>query len=142
MDYNIESNIIKVHGSKEIIIKTFRSLGIESSIDSERLLSFLLSNPAFLESDELIDSEDIVEDEDGDELNAFLPTKQHFYINVKVTTIVLAALILDITLTEGIASTALSLSGMSAQAIALIPERNGQMCIIKETLSGARQIRQ
>ena len=56
----------------------------------------------------------------------------NYFINLKATTIAFIALVLDITLTEGIASIICALTGIKIRAITRLS--NDEKCIVKEAL--------
>lgn len=55
-----------------------------------------------------------------------------YYINLKSSTIILLALLLDLNCTNGIASTVLALLGVNSRTIACIPDYNGERCVLIE----------
>lgn len=64
----------------------------------------------------------------------FMTPKYNYSINIKKTTIIIVALILDIAFTKGIISTLLNMFGLSGICITKLSEANGEKCIVKETV--------
>lgn len=58
----------------------------------------------------------------------------NYYINIRITTIVVAALILDLYITRGAMATILGMCGVPKTSIVKINETTGEKCILKETL--------
>ena len=65
-------------------------------------------------------------------IHKFLISKCNVYINFKVSTIALIALILDIEVTNGIASFILAATGVNIRSIAKINESIGEKCVLLE----------
>jgi hypothetical protein len=61
-------------------------------------------------------------------LNLMIP-KTTYFVNLKRASITLLTFILDLTLTDGFASTVLGLAGYSTQAIVKLSEENAEKCI-------------
>lgn len=123
-------NTFMIDGTKKDIILALYNNGIDKMEDAERLLDYLFQNREFLGKDEEIDNEEPTEDFMG-----LTVCDNSYYVNVKTTTIVILATLLDICLTKGFASVALSLFGVYPTAFARIEEKSGEKCILKEILT-------
>ena len=121
MDY------FKSEGSVQKICKDLASMAEVSIFD------FLKDNKEILEDDESLVSYTKNPSFPPDVIG-FMTPQYNYYINIKITTIVIVASILDITLTKGVISTILNMCGFSSTSIVKLDERNGEKCIVKETL--------
>lgn len=121
-----------IDGNKKDAILALHKCGIEKLDDAEKLLDYLSQYTGFLSAEEAIE----IETEMADHKTMGLTLcDSSYYVNLKTTTIVIIAALLDISLTKGFASAALSLFGGSSTAFARIEETDGEKCILKETLS-------
>ncbi len=59
---------------------------------------------------------------------------EKYYVNVKIATLLICALLLDIKFTSGVAATIISLAGIPTKSILKLNEKDGQKCILRETL--------
>lgn len=116
--------------ARELSFKT----GIKEN-DSYKIFYFILNNPNILLKDEFIKC-------DVKKINSFGMTfsSGKYYINVKITTIVVCAFILDISFTQGIVSTILSLTGIPTQAFVKLNGFNGERCILREVLKSKNKV--
>jgi len=65
----------------------------------------------------------------------FLIPKVYYFLNVKKVTWHLIGAISDILITQGIASTLLSMSGLTGQCISKLNEQNGEVCVYFKAVS-------
>lgn len=68
------------------------------------------------------------------------PKKITYNINIKALTLVAIALLLDIKLTMGVASSILAIMGFNGQAIVRIDTSEGEMCLILEAMHSKNRI--
>lgn len=59
-------------------------------------------------------------------------SKTNLYVNIKVSTIVLIALVLDIEITKGVANAILTATGFNANSIIKLNEKAGEKCVLLE----------
>ncbi len=122
----------KFSGTKEQLFNKTQEFGL-NAIHTEKILAFLLKNKHKLNAEEFVNTNtSFPKIPEG--FMGMMFAQTNYNINLKVVTIAIVALILDITLTEGIASTLLTLSGLSRTAIVELQESNGEKCIVKETI--------
>ncbi|MDF2926529.1 MAG: hypothetical protein K0R57_5443 [Paenibacillaceae bacterium] len=79
-----------------------------------------------------------MEDETGSNRQLLLPNGL-YYINVKTTTLIMIAFVLDITLTHGVLTTFLGLTGSTSKTISIISPEHGETCILREALLSKEQ---
>lgn len=132
----MENTMFMIDGTKEDIILALYNNGIDKIEDAEKLLDYLLENQEFLGDDEEIDSGETTMDVN---FMGLVMCDNSYYVNIKTTTIVIIATLLDIYLTKGFASVALSLFGVYPTAFTRIEEKNGEKCILKETLAATHK---
>ena len=126
---------INIKGDEYYIYQQLKKLNLVTDrFEAEKLVRFLIENNKVLGDDENVECKT--------ELNNFKPQPGVFYcltssynyhINVKISTITLAALILDLALTKGLATALVSLCGQTGTAIVKLNEMNGEKCIVKQT---------
>lgn len=123
----------EISGSKSKVESYFAGFGIDA-ISANTIINYLHKNTGVLNSDEYVKI--------STEFPSFPPgtmglmiLRTNYYINIKVTTIVVAALLTDIALTQGALSTFLGLCGFSSTAITELSEELGEKCIVRETLA-------
>lgn len=133
----MENKYFMIDGNKKDAILALHNCGIEKLEDAEKLLDYLYQYKKFLSNGESIEFENDMADNKTMGLTFF---DSSYYVNLKTTTIVIMAALLDISLTKGFASVALSLFGGSSTAFARIEETNGEKCILKETLSEKQKV--
>ncbi len=126
-----KTHVIEFFGSREKAILTLCKMGIENKQDAESILDFLRKNSYLLDETESVEFNCNAYEDNMMSLTLF---ETSLYINVKALTIVMAAFLLDITLTSGIAALSTSLLGINSQAFSLIPE-DGEKCVLRETLA-------
>lgn len=126
-----------MEGTKNDAILALHHQGIAQIEDAEKLLNYLLQNQELLDDDETVEIEYDTKNHHTMNLTLF---DGSLYVSLKTVTIVIIASLLDIALTKGFASTALSLFGSSSTAFARIIESNGEKCILKETLTAQQRI--
>lgn len=133
----MENKYFMIDGNKKDAILALHNCGIEKLEDAEKLLDYLYQYKKFMSNDEFIEFED---DMAYSKTMSLTFSDSSYYVNLKTTTIVIIATLLDISLTKGFASVALSLFGNSSTAFVRIEETNGEKCILKETLSEKQKI--
>lgn len=120
-------------GTIQKICKELSYITANDTENARAIFEFLIDNKDILDNDEsLTTSIDLSSFPSG--VIGFMTPEYNYYINIKITTIVVLALILDIALTKGVISTVLNMCGFSSTSIVTLDERNGEKCIIKETL--------
>lgn len=132
MDY------LEFRGREEELCGYLVKQGVETKEDAKRLLDFLKANKSILSETEKY-SLDTTYPSPPPGMMCMMVARYDYYINLKVTTIALVALLLDINVSKGIASTLVSLSGAPSQAFVKLNEENGEKCILKETLLQPRK---
>lgn len=123
-----------IDGTKRDAILALQRLGISTDHEAEVLLDFIHSNQYLLNENECIEIEDNYTYPQNQNMMGLVLCDSSYYINLKKTTIILAAFLLDIHLTKGLAATALSLFGFSTNSVCSIDEHAGEKCILVETL--------
>ena len=125
--------MINQKGTKKDIILNLRDECGISTKEANTIITYLETHKGYLSDNEYInvvhEYESNADNSDG-YMNLLLTDKQCYYINIKKTTIILIATILDISLTLGFANGALALSGMSTKAIAKLED--ARLCVVKE----------
>lgn len=121
----------EMDGTKEDAVIALCNYGIERMEDAEKLLDYLCQMQELLAEDETIENEVGMPDTGAMGLTL---ADGSYYVNVRTSSIVIAAAILDIILTKGLASAAISLFGVSGTAFVHIEEADGEKCILQETL--------
>lgn len=120
-------------GSIQSICEKLSYITADDSENARAIVDYLIDNKDILDSEEsLTTSIDFPSFPSG--VVGFMTPEYNYYINIKITTIVVLALILDITLTKGVISTVLNMCGFSSTSVVKLDERNGEKCIVKETL--------
>lgn len=134
--FPLKERVFEIAGTKEEAVLGLCNLGIEEMEAGERILDYLAQNSEFLSDEEHIsEKSSFVGENDDMEYMSMLFSDTQYYVSLKITTIVLVALLLDIRITKGLAAAALSLAGIpSGTVFAHIDEHNGEKCILKEIL--------
>lgn len=113
----------------EIAEQLVEKIGLQDD-DAYQMLYYILNNTDMLGDDEAVSI--------GYTKYSFRMgitfSDEEYHISIKTTTIVICALLLDITLTKGAASSLLSLSGVTTRGIAKLDDYKGQKCILREAL--------
>lgn len=126
----------------EIDLRTKLSTFMSES-DSQAFVSGLKDYTQLLGSDEYV-RETIsfpTSDSESDEKMMYLLIKSSdFNINIKAATLITLALLLDIKLTLGIASAALTITGFNGQAIARVDVSEGEKCLVLEAMQSKNRI--
>lgn len=128
----IPNNRILVSGSKAKVYDTLSNYGIENMDDAEQVLTYLKCHTDFLDENEKIDFS-IVYPECKEGIMNFMVPQTNIYINLKLSTIFVVALLLDITLTRGFAQLFVNTIGLNGRVIVKLNEREGHKCIVKES---------
>ena len=129
-----------IDGTKKDAILALQRFGISTAPEAEVLLDFIHSNPFLLNENECIEIEERNTYPQNQKMMGLVLCDSSYYINLKKTTIILAALLLDIRLTEGLAATVLAVFGFSTNCICSINERTGEKCVLVETLRRENKI--
>lgn len=117
-------------GTEDEIAEQFvEKIGLQDD-DAYRMLYYILSNTDMLGNDEEI----TIGYTKYSSRRGITFAEEEYHISIKITTIVICALLLDITLTKGAASSLLSLSGVTTRGVAKLDDYKGQKCILRETL--------
>lgn len=118
-------------GSKENleqeITKMIEKKDVNKFIDGITKLS-----PYFCD-DEYINVTTYIPETNPDVLECLIPNT-NYNINLKAVTITILAAILDVNLTKGFASAALSISGFNNHAVVKLNETEGEKCVVLEIL--------
>ncbi len=120
---------IQVKGTDDSISEQIQEqLGISEEA-ALRVFYYMINNQDILSKDEFI---------------KILPRKgissgltffnEKYYVNVKIATLLICAMLLDIRFTGGVAATIISLAGIPTKSILKLNEKDGQKCILRETL--------
>lgn len=122
---------VEFEGTEDEIAERFaEQIGLRED-DAYRMLYYLLNNTDMLGDEEEVS---IRYSKDRFQGKGMSFANEEYHIGIKTTTIVICALLLDITLTKGAASSLLSLAGVTAKGIAKLDDYEGQKCILRETL--------
>lgn len=124
---------IELCGSQNEVYKKIANLGLNNSCDAEQIVTFLEHNKELLCSDEKIETSMEIP-KSSPSMMSMVIMRKNLYVNLKVSTILIVALLLDIHMTEGFAQLLIAMMGVGSQAIVAFSEENGEKCIIKETL--------
>lgn len=123
----------KASGSKPQLEAYFARFGIDAT-SANTIIKYLRKNTGILDSDEYVKiSTEFSAPPPG--TMELMVASTNYYINIKVTTIVVAALLTDIAFTQGALSTVLGLCGFSSTALTKLSEEHGEKCIVRETLA-------
>ncbi len=93
-----------IDGKKRDAILALQRLGISTDHEAEVLLDFIHSNQYLLNENECIEIEDNYTYPQNQNMMGLVLCDSSYYINLKKTTIILAAFLLDIHLTKGFVS--------------------------------------
>lgn len=120
-------------GDKNVLCYRLMQQGIESEEDANKIIEFLTNNRNILSNSEKFEI-DVEYPDMPPGMMGLMIAEYTYYVNIKVTTIAIIALLLDINVTGGLAATLLSLGGASSRGIIKLNEFEGEKCIVKETL--------
>lgn len=124
---NVEPiNIEKLDYKDNIIREINQALEI-SPDDAQKIFCFLEENP------DIPDAGFATPKQDPGVKN-MVAADGLYYINIKLVTLTVIAMVLDVALTKGILSKILGLSKLDSQAIIKISSENGHRCLLKEML--------
>jgi len=128
----MEDNLMfEIAGTKEDIALALRQIGVGDKEGAKKILDFLCCHSDILDESEIVE----ICSEHKDGMMSLTLFDSSLYVNIKTTTIVMVAFLLDITLTGGVSALSLSLLGVNNRAFARrIQEKEGEKCIVKETL--------
>lgn len=129
----MEENIMNFIGDKNALCLEFVRQGVGCKEDAEKIVEFLTEHRKFLSELESFEIKTEYPDMPP-KMMGLMIVKNSYYVNIKTITIAVIALLLDITVTEGLAATLLSLGGVSSVGIIKLDEYEGEKCIVKETL--------
>lgn len=130
---------IKLNGSENDVYKELAALGLNNSCDAEQIITFLKHNKDLLGSEEAIEtSMEVPPSLPG--MMSLVIMRKNLYVNLKLSTILIVALLLDIHITAGFSQLLTAMMGISSHAIVTFGEENGEKCIIKETLRTQNKI--
>lgn len=128
------SEYINLSGVEKNIYNALNNMGLPNKTDSEKIINYLIKNKSALNADESIELTRIYPNSPPGTM-CLMIAQTGYYVNIKISTIVICALLLDINLTKGFASTAIALMGVPSAAFVKLNEYDGQKCIVKETLA-------
>ncbi len=114
-----------------------------SESDSQTFVNGLRNYAQLLGSDEFVRetiSFPAPVSESDEKVIHLLIKSSDFNINIKAATFITLALLLDIKLTLGIASAALTITGFNGQAIARVDVSEGERCLILEAMQSKNRI--
>lgn len=124
---------IEICGTETEVYEKIHKLGFNSNDEIERILVFLKSNSDLLAVDEKIEKRTVVPETPHGAFG-FIIMRNNLYVNLKTSTLLIAALLLDIHFTGGMAQLFLTMVGIDGRAIVKFSEYNGEKCILKELL--------
>lgn len=121
---------IQLKGSDEAISEQLQKQMGLSRTEALRIFYYLANNDDILDNDECVTSQHGMGGVSG-----VMSPNGKYYLNVKITTIAICALLLDIKLTDGIIGMVLPLVGITSRIVFYkLSEKEGQKCILKEIL--------
>lgn len=126
-------NFLEIKGSKSDVEFSFSELGINAA-NAHAIVDYLQKNKELLGDDECIKISTEFPSFPPGVIGLMIP-KTNYYINIKVTTIVVAAFLADISFSNGVMSMLLGMCGFSNTAFAELNEELGEKCIVRETLA-------
>lgn len=135
---NISKRVV-ASGNKSKIYDCFQNIGFENKDDINTFLEYIYKNKNVLSSDEVYEIKTKFPSF-GARMMGFMIAENEYYINLKYSTIIILALILDIEFTKGFASVLLGFLGITDTTFVKISEYNGEKCIIKETINQKEKI--
>lgn len=118
-------------------------LSFMSEEDSQSFINGIQNYLQYLGEDEFIEkvsSSPQNELESESKMLNFLIQSSNYNINIKALTLTALALLLDIKLTLGFASTTLAILGFNNQAIARVDVSEGEKCLILETIQSKNRV--
>ena len=129
------------HGTEQELKE--KLLSFMSEEDSLSFIKGLQEYHPYLGEDEFITVESSIpfgDPESDPRMLHYLVQSINYNINIKALTLTALALLLDIKLTLGFASTTLALLGVNSQAIARIDATEGEKCLIIEAMHSPNRI--
>lgn len=128
------NTVLNFDDNAEKVYAELKKYGFESTGDAERVITFLSDNQKMLKENEMIRKyQTLPEISQG--MIGFLIMKQNIYINLKISTILITALLLDIKLSKGFAELLVGMMGIPQKVLVKFNENNGEKCIIHEAMS-------
>ena len=118
---------IVLEGELENIISELSETGMFSQDDCKTVLQLLEENIDILSEDETF--EKVLFNKVG---AGYTTANYQYYINIKITTILILVYLLDYKFTHGAAAALSSIMGIKTGAIVKLQEENGEKCIFKE----------
>ncbi len=101
--------------------------------DVNKFIDGITKLSPYFSDDEYITVTTYVPETNPDVLECLIPNT-NYNINLKAATITILAAILDVNLTQGFASVALSISGFNSHAVVKLNEAEGEKCVVLEML--------
>lgn len=126
--------ILRFDDNADKVYSELTRLGFESQYDAERVVTFLKEHRNMLKENEDIKPYQIAP-KSTPGMIGFIIMEKNLFINLKITTILLAALLLDIKITDGLASLIVGMIGIPQNVIVKFNEEDGQKCIIHEAIN-------
>lgn len=122
-------------GSKSEVIAAFEETYGLTTPDAAKLFTYLQNHPEILTQEDCFEIQDLKEHSMLKGLYLMIP-HTNFYVNLKVVTIVLAALICDISFANGLASAGVGILGINTKSISKL--EGARLCLVKEIISQKR----
>lgn len=137
----IDVQQIELNGSYEIVCNGIEKIVGINSKSAQKILDYLIENKDKPDKDYELEcfSYRYYSNLPPGSL-ALMTSKYNYYINIKKTTVIIIALILDITITKGASSALINMHGISGPCVVKLNERNGEKCIVKETVFSKNRI--
>jgi hypothetical protein len=110
---------------------------LKEELDVKKVIAFLEKNQNVLSSGEIF-QEKISLPRSQPGMFLFLIPETNYFVNLKISTIVLIAFLLDITLAKGVVSLVISQLGISGQSIAKLT--NEEKCFVLEAIHNKRKL--
>lgn len=107
--------------------------------DVNKFIDGITNLSSYFNNDEYITVATYIPETNPDVLEYLIPNT-NYNINLKAVTITILAAILDVKLTQGFASVALSINGFNSHAVVKLNERKGEKCVILEMLRAKSHI--
>lgn len=120
---------LRLEGLEDAVLQQISERMEISDDNATRVLFYLINNQKLLGNDE-----SIVISKAKPKIMGMTVANEKYYINLKITTLAICALLLDIKLTKGLMSSVFSLAGIPTKAFVKLDEREGQKCILREVL--------
>lgn len=129
----MNNDTLKLNGKLEQIRRQLKSYGLSLDLnETQQLLDTLFANKEYLQTDETVTSQ-MVTPNFGVGMIGFMTFDYSYHISISKLTLCAISIFAD-KITGGLSDKILSVFGVSFKAINPINERNGEKCIVKETI--------